>query len=216
MSRPTKVMCTAALIALVGATQAHAATGLSDNEVVRNETSNTVVTSQTHGTCVRTKWEAGTDVCAPPAPVVAAPAPQPVAYTRTVLSTAEKTVYFDFDSATLSENSKTQLNGVATTLKSAKDVRSADIVGYADRIGSSSYNENLSKRRAAAVKDYLASQGYLNTQVAAVRGVGESQSTTSCDSSMSREQQISCLSPDRRVEVEIQYHTTEHYAPTRY
>ena len=178
-----------------------ASAGDLDSKKVVVDSRNNVVLNTAFRTCVRFDWEEGKDVCAPEQP---AQAPAPVE--RTVLRKNEKVVYFEFDSATLTEEGKRNLNNVAKALKGAKDVQSAKIVGYADRIGSTGYNEELSKRRANAVQDYLAAQGYFNTSIAEVRAVGESQPSTTCDSKVAKNEQISCLSPDRRVEVEILYH----------
>src|SRR5690606_4708796 len=120
------------------------------------------------------------------------------------LESAEKTVYFDFDSSELTHEAQARLDSMAQALREAQDVRSADIVGYADRIGSTSYNTALSKQRAETVKAYLASRGYLNTRVAEVRGLGEAHPVSNCNREESRAKLINCLSPDRRVEVEIQ------------
>lgn len=182
---------------------AFAVGGLDDNKVVGTKEGR-VVYSMLSGECVRTKWEAGKDPCAPePRKLVQAPPPRPVE--RTVLSSEEKTVYFNFDSAKLTPEAQQQLDGVARKLSTARDIRSADIVGFADRIGSANYNQRLSQKRAETVKDYLAQRGYLNTRVAEVRGLGESKSVTNCDTTMPRANQIACLSADRRVEVEVQY-----------
>lgn len=183
------------------------ADALSDNKVVRS-TGGDIVRSTAFGTCVRSKWESGSDACAP--------APQKVATTkiveRTVLSKAEKTVYFGFDDSGLSPQAQSNLDGIALKLKQAKDVQGAEIVGYADRKGSFSYNKSLSEHRAQAVKDYLAQQGYLNTRVAEVRGLSEANPVTDCPTGLSRAEEINCLSPDRRVEVEIRYTDTQRQA----
>lgn len=185
------------------------ADSLDNNHVVRDARGNPVY-SRLSGSCVHTMWEAGKNPCVAIAPEVAQkvaqPAPKP--YVKTVLSNTEKTIYFDFNSSELTDESRNKLNNVATTLKGASDVKSAVIIGYADRKGSVSYNQSLSKRRAEAVKSYLNEKGYLNTYVADVRAVGESKSNTPCSSNLSRAEEIQCLSPDRRVEVEIDY-TTE-------
>lgn len=189
-----------AVAALITLPQLAAAGSFDSNRVVRSESGH-VLRSEQFGTCVRTKWDAGTDVCAPPKAAKA--------QLRTVLAKEDSTVYFEFDSARLTPRAQTQLENVAATLSKAEDVKRADIVGYADRIGASSYNQKLSRERAESVKKYLADRGYLNTQVAAVRGVGEAQPTASCDGSVPRDEQIACLSPDRRVEIEIQYLDTK-------
>ena len=41
----------------------------------------------------------------------------------------------------------------------AGQVQSVRVVGYTDRLGSDSYNDALSQKRADTVKDYLASRG---------------------------------------------------------
>ncbi len=185
---------------VLSSTHMASADALNDNHVVWDSNGH-AVHSKVSGECVRTKWESGQDICAPQVAAV------PVE--RTVLSSTEKTVYFEFDSAVLTPEARQQLDTVAQTLRGAKDVKDADIVGFADRIGSTPYNKDLSRRRAEAVKNYLAQRGYVNSQVAETRGLGEAQPTTTCDPALSRNQQINCLSPDRRVEVELKYLDTE-------
>ena len=77
-------------------------------------------------------------------------------------------------------------------------------VGHTDRFGSATYNQRLSERRAAAVKTYLVSQGVDANRVY-TEGKGETQPVTGnkCDNVRGRAAQISCLQPDRRVEVEV-------------
>src|SRR5690606_28543076 len=116
-----------------------------DNAVVRDLRGN-VVTSIQSGTCVRTKWEAGLNECNPGTRVT-----QVVNQRKTVLGSEDRVVYFNFNSADLSADAQTRLNSAARTLIAAKDIQRVDIVGYADRKGSHSYNEALSKRRANAV-----------------------------------------------------------------
>ena len=189
---------------LASAQMAHASS-LDDNLVVRSTNGN-IVHSLGSGKCVRaTNWEAGYDICAPKEE---APAPAPVTVqqiVRTVLSTAEAIVFFDFNKATLTEQAKQQLDAVAAKLSAAADVQSADVVGYADRIGNAGYNQKLSEKRAEAVKWYLYQHGYVKTQVVTVQGVGESQSNSVCDPKLPRSMRIKCLSPDRKVELKLHY-----------
>lgn len=207
--RSTTLSMSAAAILLLGASQVAFAgpAGMLDNKVVRDSNGH-VVRSIAHGTCVRTDWEAGANVCGPQV--------AEVSQIRTILSTEDRTVYFPFDSAVLTEDAKKRLDMVAQRLRDAGDVKDADIVGFADRIGNSSYNDDLSRRRAEAVKNYLARRGYLNTNVADVRALGETQSVTVCDTSLPRNQEIACLSPDRRVEVEVQYLDTYRVTQAQY
>jgi outer membrane protein OmpA-like peptidoglycan-associated protein len=71
---------------------------------------------------------------------------------RTV--TVDADVLFAFDSARLSAGASDVLDDVVRTL-AARHARSATIVGYTDSVGSASYNQGLSERRARAVRDYL-------------------------------------------------------------
>lgn len=199
MFKKYALVATTTIAALLGSTQiAQAQAHPLDNNMVVRDTNGHIVRSIAFGNCVRTKWEAGTDACAPAAP-------EPVTRAPRTLEHAENVVYFDFDSAQLNAAAKSKLNYMAGELRGAKDVRRADIVGYADPIGANSYNIQLSERRANTVKDYLARQGYLNTRVVDVRGLGETDAFTNCDRNLPRTQRIACLEENRRVEVRIQY-----------
>ncbi|MDX2027943.1 MAG: OmpA family protein [Alphaproteobacteria bacterium] len=166
-------------------------------EVVRDRQGHIVHSS--NGNCVRTQWMTDHDACA--SQYVAQ---ETVRERRTELTKEERTVYFAFDRAALSSESRKRLSTLANTLKSDQSVKEARIVGYADRIGSTSYNEKLSKKRAQAVRDYLVANGYTNARVTETRWVGESEPATNCPAE-ARSQLIECLQSDRRVEVEIEY-----------
>ena len=63
-------------------------------------------------------------------------------------------IYFDFDKATLKEESFVSLDNLASTLLLATDINVC-IIGYTDNVGSAKYNQGLSERRAKAVYEYL-------------------------------------------------------------
>lgn len=67
-------------------------------------------------------------------------------------------VFFATGSFVLSNEAKTELDGLAKLLKSHPEVK-ASIKGHTDSDGSIESNVILSKNRANSVKDYLASQG---------------------------------------------------------
>lgn len=152
------------------------------------------------GNCVLTKWVVDRNICNPP------PAPmQQAKYTpppQVTFSEDDRTVFFEFDSAELSPSTQNQLDMLASKVKTSGQVYDGLIVGFADRIGSSSYNQRLSQSRADKVAEYLRGRGLAISGVE-IRHKGESDSTTSCSDSMTREALISCLSRDRRVEVEL-------------
>ncbi len=162
------------------------------------------------GNCVRTKWMDGADPCAPavaaptPAPVAApapAPAPQPVVK----LAEEDLTIYFGFDKANITPESSAKLDRIANVLKSDTQVTGARIVGFTDSVGGSDYNIKLSEKRAAAVKDYIASKGYFNTEIAKVQGVGKSYAKEDCAKLNKLNDKIACGAEDRKVMVQIQY-----------
>lgn len=133
-------------------------------------------------------------------PVAAeAPAPKPTAEKIKLAADA----LFDFDKATLKPEGKAKLDELAAQANALK-LEVILAVGHTDRIGSEAYNQRLSERRAAAVKNYLVSQG-VNANRVYTEGKGEVQPVTGnqCDNVRGRAALISCLQPDRRVEVEV-------------
>ncbi len=182
-----------------------------DYHAVVHTTDGQVVHS-TDGQCVRSSSETGQDVCAPRQVAVQQTTRRVVQQTVTqqpvraaaTLTQEERTVYFQFNRAALSPESKQHLGTLANVLKADESVKEAKIVGYADRIGSASYNEKLSQKRAETVRDYLVANGYTNARVTETRWVGESEPSTSCPAEK-RSKLIECLHNDRKVEVEIGY-----------
>lgn len=193
-------LLTTAFSAALFAVAPMAAFAATDQDTVINESGSIVVSTQ--GSCVRSKWQAGSDACAPSEPVVEkkpvvqAPSLQP--------ARDQRTIYFDFNKSDLSLNGAQKLDALVAWIATAKGVTSATVIGFADQIGSSEYNQRLSEARAGSVQSYLRSHGVtLPTNVEVVKGMGEANSVTQCDSKLSRAEQISCLSADRRVEVEF-------------
>jgi len=110
---------------------------------------------------------------------------------------------FDFDSAKLKPSGIQSLNEFAHGIQGVKyDLIIA--VGYADRIGSEDYNKKLSVRRAESVKAHLVSRGIEPDRIF-VDGKGEANPVTgnSCVGDKKTQTLIDCLSPDRRVEIEV-------------
>ena len=155
----------------------------------------------TFGNCVRTQWMNTGDECG--ARLEAAPAPVKKAIRQ--ISDEERTVYFEFNKAHLAQSERAKLDTLTAALKSADDISGVSIVGYADRIGTASYNERLSQQRAQNVEHYLRAHGCLNTNVAQTQWLGESVPVTQCPDSLDRQALIACLQRDRRVTVEITY-----------
>ncbi len=113
---------------------------------------------------------------------------------------------FDFDQYSLRPDVKRILDELADKLKTAEYDR-LDIIGYTDRIGSTDYNRRLSELRAYAVAQYLMGKGVPENKIH-YEGRGEKSPLTpsgECQG-LAREELITCLQKDRRVEIEASIH----------
>lgn len=101
---------------------------------------------------------------------------------------------YDFDSDVVRPDAQANLRELAASLDKypGSDVL---IVGHTDALGTSSYNQSLSERRASAASAYLASQGVARGRIA-TRGLGETEPVASNDTEAGRQR-------NRRVEVAI-------------
>ncbi|MBL8438158.1 MAG: OmpA family protein [Zoogloeaceae bacterium] len=142
--------------------------------------------------------------CTPPA-AAAMPAAGPKPSAEKIKLAAD--ALFDFDKATLRPEGKAKLDDLASKAQGIK-LEVILAVGHTDRLGSDSYNQSLSEKRAAAVKSYLVSKGIEPNRVY-TEGKGEKQPVTgtTCNK-MGKEsgknaKLVACLQPDRRVEIEV-------------
>ncbi len=113
---------------------------------------------------------------------------------------------FAFDKYKLSDikpQGRAELDDLAQKL-TAPDAKAEHIhvIGYTDRLGSTQYNQTLSERRAAMVRDYLAGKGIASDRIDA-EGRGEADPVTTCNDN-NRAKLIACLAPNRRVVVEAE------------
>jgi OOP family OmpA-OmpF porin len=133
----------------------------------------------------------------PPAPVPVRPAPRRVQLSADSL--------FSFDKSALTPDGKTALDTFARDTRGTT-FDSITVEGNADRLGSAAYNQKLSVQRADAVKVYLASTPELKTATINASGKGESNPMTKpgdCEGKRATKALITCLQPDRRVDVEM-------------
>jgi outer membrane protein OmpA-like peptidoglycan-associated protein len=103
-------------------------------------------------------------------------------------------VTFKTDSSDINAGFYDVLNSVVLVLKEF-DKTLIDVYGHTDSVGSDSYNQTLSERRAASVGQYLMSQGVDGRRVA-TQGFGESRPIAGNDTEAGRQQ-------NRRVELPL-------------
>lgn len=100
-------------------------------------------------------------------------------------------IHFATDSDEILEDSSSLLDDIATTLKNHTEIVSVRIVGHTDFQGEEAHNQELSARRAAAVKKALESRSVIQPLVAEGRGESEL---------LCQEDTDACHSQNRRVE----------------
>jgi len=117
---------------------------------------------------------------------------------REVLTAVPGTVMFEFDKAELREEAKERLDQLAEALDTAKaegQMQTIVVEGHADAKGPEKYNQDLSERRARAVKEYLTSRGY-DPSFVQVRAMGE-------DAPFGDNQTAEGRANNRRVEIRL-------------
>ena len=88
---------------------------------------------------------------------------------------ASSAVFFNFDSARLTDRAKASMQIIQETIAAAPKDQVFTIVGHADvKTGSAAYNQKLSEKRAKAVYDYLVEQG-VNKDQLTWKGVGSTE-----------------------------------------
>jgi OmpA-OmpF porin, OOP family len=128
-----------------------------------------------------------------PAPAAAppAPAPQPPAATKV---TYAADAFFDFDKAVLKPEGKAKLDDLVGKIQGI-NLEVIIAVGHTDSVGTDTYNQKLSVRRAEAVKAYLVSKGIEKNRVY-TEGKGEKQPVADNKTAEGR-------AKNRRVEIEV-------------
>ena len=122
---------------------------------------------------------------------------------QSVTVNAEAKPLFAFDKSDVRTDQQSKLQHFISELTGA-DFDTVWVVGHADRIGTTQYNQLLSERRAYAVKAFLVNLGLSDNKISA-SGRGETMPvTTEAECSGKRGKAlIECFQPDRRVEVSV-------------
>lgn len=103
-------------------------------------------------------------------------------------------VTFGFDQSTVQSQFYPVLDNVASTLQQYNQTV-IEVAGHTDSVGSDSYNQQLSQRRAEAVANYLNSRGVMRDRMITV-GAGETRPISSNDTEQGR-------AANRRVEITL-------------
>ena len=195
------------------------------NQGYLTDTQGNIVRAIGAGVCVRTSdWtparavaECDPDLVKKPAPKVA-PKPKekaaPAKKAKPKLLNIEEKIELQgmpFAKAEMTADNKAELAKFLGALSKATKARgpvtigAVVVTGHTDRIGSLNYNMKLSERRAVVVKDALVASG-VDQKLIFWEGKAFKQPipvTKFCDNKMNRKQLIECLSPNRRVTVEV-------------
>jgi outer membrane protein OmpA-like peptidoglycan-associated protein len=117
---------------------------------------------------------------------------------RGLVITLSGSVLFTSNTAVLSPAAQTRLNQVADALMMTKE-RKITVEGHTDSRGSTASNQELSQRRAEAVRSYILSRGYPSDLIVA-QGIGEDRPVTDNASAEGR-------ANNRRVEIVVNHGT---------
>ncbi len=133
-----------------------------------------------------------------PAPAPPPPAPKPAPVPPgppKVIDRLTLQVLFDFDKATITEAGKKELQKAIGFVKKYPGAK-IEVDGHTDNIGTDAYNQKLSERRAAAVKDYLIKEAGVESSKITSVGYGETKPVADNKTAAGRAQ-------NRRVEILI-------------
>ena len=131
---------------------------------------------------------------APAKPAAPAPAakPAPASVRQAVVIQAD--ALFDFDKSVLRPDGRKSIDDALAKLRGV-DLEMVIATGHTDSVGTDRYNQRLSERRAAAVKDYLVSKGIPAAKITTI-GKGESQPVATNKTAEGRQK-------NRRVDIEF-------------
>ena len=113
---------------------------------------------------------------------------------------------FRFDGGALGDlmpEGRAKVEKLAADIKrNFKRVNSVAVTGHTDRLGTASYNEALSLARANTVRELLAQQGIDRNSIRTA-GMGPRQPVVQCQGAAKTPALVSCLQPNRRVDIEV-------------
>jgi OmpA-OmpF porin, OOP family len=129
---------------------------------------------------------------AAPAKPAAEAKPAPASVRQAVVIQAD--ALFDFDKSVVRPDGRKSIDEALAKLRGV-DLELVIATGHTDSVGTDAYNQKLSERRAAAVKEYLVSKGIPASKVTTI-GKGESQPVATNKTAEGRQK-------NRRVDIEF-------------
>ena len=124
--------------------------------------------------------------------------------TKPAIVTLVWTEAFDFNRAGLTPEARAKIDAdIVPKLKDFAEIRYINVNGHTDVLGPPGYNQQLSEKRAEAVRDYLVAQGAIGDKIE-VYGYGKTLPVKSCRDAKGRKEMIDCQAPNRRVQIEVQ------------
>lgn len=132
-----------------------------------------------------------------PAPVVAPVQRQGVNFTAESM--------FGFDRSTVQPEGRSALDPFVGKLAGTQ-FDQITVEGHTDRLGGEACNQQLSQRRADAVKSYLVSERKVDAGKITAKGLGEGSpvtQTADCKGNAPSAKLIACLKLDRRVDIAV-------------
>ena len=173
-----------------------AAAALASGSALAQSTTNNVTDASgapvrdASGNCVLSSGDSHPD-CQPKKDAPA-PKPAPASVKQAVVIQAD--ALFDFDKAVVRADGKKSIDEALAKLQGV-DVEMVIATGHTDSVGPEAYNQKLSDRRAAAVKEYLVSKGIPASKITTL-GKGESQPVATNKTKDGRQK-------NRRVDIEF-------------
>lgn len=103
-------------------------------------------------------------------------------------------ILFDEGKSTVRSDGEQNLKQVASSVEKRYKGGAVRVFGYTDAIGSAGYNKELAEQRAAAVRDWLVTNGNISEDRISIHPVGEARPVASNSTEEGRQQ-------NRRVEI---------------
>lgn len=137
------------------------------------------------------KPEAKPEAKKPEAPPAPKPKPEAPKVERTIIL---DDVLFDFDKSNIKPEAAAILDRLVAFMNENKD-KNANLSGHTDNVGTDAYNQALSERRVASVKDYVSGKGVAGSRISG-QGFGESKPIADNKTAEGR-------AKNRRVEIKV-------------